>query len=130
MKQLQQEGYAIFVVVGSLPDCIGDQVLANTLVSQVRKPHLINQSNDPNAFSGMDPNERQDLENALKASLADDQDDQQSLQMAIAMSMSECTVRPGPSRLTGPSLEVNRDPDDDDLQRALQMSMEQFRQGN
>jgi ataxin-3 len=129
LTQLQQEGYAIFVIIGELPDCTGDQVLANTLVSQARKPHLLNQPNANSTLEELDPNERRDLEDALKASLADDQEDQQSLQIAIEMSMSECTNLPGPSGVSGPAPPTEiKDDDEDDLQKALQMSMDQFRQ--
>uniref|UniRef100_A0A671QX15 ubiquitinyl hydrolase 1 n=1 Tax=Sinocyclocheilus anshuiensis TaxID=1608454 RepID=A0A671QX15_9TELE len=41
LAQLQQEGYSIFVIRGSLPECEADQILRIMRVEQQQRPKLI-----------------------------------------------------------------------------------------
>uniref|UniRef100_A0A8C1WQ10 ubiquitinyl hydrolase 1 n=1 Tax=Cyprinus carpio TaxID=7962 RepID=A0A8C1WQ10_CYPCA len=47
LAQLQQEGYSIFVIRGSLPECEADQILRIMQVEQQQRPKLIGEDEKP-----------------------------------------------------------------------------------
>uniref|UniRef100_T1J0L3 Ataxin-3 homolog n=1 Tax=Strigamia maritima TaxID=126957 RepID=T1J0L3_STRMM len=71
LAQLQQEGYSIFIVQGSLPDCEADNVLRLTSAVQVTKPRLISQvkTQHESKNSGSDKKSEDDADAQLDAAL-------------------------------------------------------------
>ena len=149
LKQLQQEGYSIFVVVGSLPQCASDQVLANTLISQTQKPKLLsetafNGSSKIDSFATEMPferimNDQKNLQDVIQMSLdmsEDQANEDLDLELAIALSMNndDAAKKEEPMASTSsfsssssrPAILSEQDFEEEQLQRALKISLEQF----
>nr|CAD7424845.1 unnamed protein product [Timema monikensis] len=105
LAQLQQEGYSIFVVFGSFPECDVDQLLHLVPAVQTTKPRLINNpSKVLGSTNSKDSEEDQELQKALKLSLAqegseeelvlpspgiEDPEDFKNLQKALSLSLQK-----------------------------------------
>lgn len=108
LAQLRNEGYAIFVVFGNLPECAADEALKNNPVTPVPKPSLrtaISNENDPEIQAALQlslkdedsaftpETEDRDLQEALRLSLQNynsspEEDDEEALlRKAINMSL-------------------------------------------
>ncbi|RWS04393.1 ataxin-3-like protein [Dinothrombium tinctorium] len=87
LTQLQQEGYAIFIVNGILPSCKSDQILSNIKISQPEKPRLVMKIKR-NAVETEEKSENKDLETAIALSLETKaEDERKQLEAAIALSL-------------------------------------------
>nr|CAD7399849.1 unnamed protein product [Timema poppensis] len=105
LAQLQQEGYSIFVVFGSFPECDVDQLLHLVPAVQTTKPRLINNpSKVLGSTNSKDSEEDRELQKALKLSLAqegseeelvlpspgiEDPEDFKNLQKALSLSLQK-----------------------------------------
>lgn len=124
LAQLQQEGYSIFVVFGSFPECEADALLTLVPAVQSVKPQSLAPTKCQNVSSVVSnhvTSSEEDLQRALRLSLGpqDSQEEIQqeqdaSWQVAISLSM-------GNSGTTSDESKVNQD--DLDLQKALCLSL-------
>lgn len=113
LAQLQQEGYSIFVVFGTLPECAADEVLKKNPAIPIIKPSVV-----PKTVSKT--NEEEELQRALEMSLSDNSqqstskltEDEAELQKALRLS------------LQGFSQESDSDSEEAQLRKAVQMSLE------
>jgi len=122
LTQLQSEGYSIFIVIGSLPDCEADSVLKIAPVIQTSptrssRPQTNRGKTPPTDSSDMDLAMRA----AMEASRNEIDDDDSSLQRAMEMSL-----RSAPANSTRLQFEPNVIGLDEDasLRRALALSLE------
>ncbi|PNF30246.1 hypothetical protein B7P43_G01247 [Cryptotermes secundus] len=124
LAQLQQEGYSIFVVFGTFPECEADALLTLVPAVQSVKPQSLAPLKGQNVSSVASNHERsseEDLQRALKLSLGSQESREEtepeqdaSLQVAISRSMGN----------SGTTLNKSKDNRDDlDLQKALCLSL-------
>ncbi|XP_046582284.1 ataxin-3-like [Haliotis rubra] len=85
LTQLQQEGYAIYIIVGKLPNSEADQLLKMIPAVQPIKPTLINEAAETSDQSGDGDME---LQRAIEESRRLVENDDTMLQKALKMSMS------------------------------------------
>ncbi|KAF8796909.1 Ataxin-3 like protein [Argiope bruennichi] len=89
LAQLQDGGYAIFIVDGKLPECTADALLRVTPAVQREKPCLISELKAPYGVS-QEEDEDKALNDALTQTLAESiQMEDDCLQAALSMSLSE-----------------------------------------
>ncbi|CAH1395501.1 unnamed protein product [Nezara viridula] len=139
IAQLQQEGYSIFIVIGSLPDCPADEELKKFPAVKVPKPLP--------KKTPVKTQQEFELEKAIKLSLGMPVDkDEEDLQAAIELSLREETQDPSldhaiklslqldPSQQAGgdPGSSKEKNPesfessieDSEELQGAIKLSLE------
>ncbi|XP_016117536.1 ataxin-3-like [Sinocyclocheilus grahami] len=99
LAQLQQEGYSIFVIRGSLPECEADQILRIMRVEQQQRPKLIGedeaqrmsvqQTSDPGHTTDEVLLDEEELRKALSLSRQgmEVEDEEADLRRAIQLSM-------------------------------------------
>lgn len=139
LAQLQQEGYSIFIVIGSLPDCPADEELKKFPAVKVSKPVP--------KKTPVKTQQEFELEKAIKLSLGMPVDkDEEDLQAAIELSLREESQDPSLdhaiklSLQLDPSQQAGGDPgsskeknakslgssieDDEELQGAIRLSLE------
>uniref|UniRef100_A0A8C1HT24 ubiquitinyl hydrolase 1 n=1 Tax=Cyprinus carpio carpio TaxID=630221 RepID=A0A8C1HT24_CYPCA len=101
LAQLQQEGYSIFVIRGSLPECEADQILRIMQVEQQQRPKLI----------GEDEAQRVSVQQVSEPGHTADEvlldEDEEELRKALALSRRGVEV----------------EDEEADLRRAIQLSM-------
>lgn len=86
LKQLQTEGYSIFIVRGTLPSCEADEILAIYPAVQTNKSQVFKESDQrSDKFNASDP----ELQWALQQSLISDEEEDASLQRALQLSSLE-----------------------------------------
>ncbi|XP_077989042.1 ataxin-3-like [Glandiceps talaboti] len=111
LAQLQQEGYSIFVVVGTLPECDADQILQVMTVTQTHRPKLLselkkesNKASTSSSASSSSPHKvnLNDLQKALEANRQflepdDEKSEEEQLEAAIRLSLEgeEESSKPG-----------------------------------
>jgi len=123
LTQLQSEGYSIFIVNGSLPDCEADSILRFAPVVQTSpvrsaRPQSNRNKTPPTDSSDMDLAMR----HAIEASRNEIDDEDSSLQRAMEMSL-----RSAPTQLVfPPDVGALGGDEDDSLKRALALSLEAF----
>uniref|UniRef100_A0A8C1E9C0 ubiquitinyl hydrolase 1 n=1 Tax=Cyprinus carpio carpio TaxID=630221 RepID=A0A8C1E9C0_CYPCA len=102
LAQLQQEGYSIFVIRGSLPECEADQILRIMRVEQQQRPKLI----------GEDEAQRMSVQQVSDPGHTADEvlldEDEEELRKALALSRQGMEV----------------EDEEADLRRAIQLSMQ------
>ncbi|XP_030765656.1 ataxin-3-like [Sitophilus oryzae] len=111
LAQLRNEGYSIFIVSGTLPECTADEVLKNNPVRRGARP-------DP--FQASVSNESDsDVQAALRLSLQDNSDpadspdtDERELQEALRLSLQTANNSP------------EEDDEDSLLRKAISMSLQ------
>ena len=126
LTQLQQEGYAIFIVNGILPSCNADNVLSQNPVVQTQKPQLLTESSksiqlNPNEVEFTrqvsDENEKRQLERVLQMSIESNYEaEKRQLEAALALSL-ESTNKTTPNPIVFNS-------EEEMLDAALKMSLE------
>ncbi|XP_071519535.1 ataxin-3-like isoform X4 [Panulirus ornatus] len=126
LTQLQHEGYSIFVVDGQLPPSEADETLRLHPAQQTTRPRLLSEVSDEARISKEDS----ELKAVLAASLAkvgpsvdntsrpSRQEDYDNLQAAIQMSLQGTN-----HGKAGTASRTQVHSDDDDLERALQLSL-------
>lgn len=88
LTQLQQEGYSIFIITGSLPSCEADQLLRLMPAVQTVKPRLLSEIKDKEKQPDpADDEEDLVLREALEASRSMIESDDSALQHALRMSL-------------------------------------------
>lgn len=104
LKQLQQEGYSIFVVNGILPACHADNVLATQRVVQTEKPRLLAdiakktnaENNSETTLKRQDSftdAEARELQRVLQMSIESNAESERlQLEAALALSLQETSV--------------------------------------
>lgn len=144
MTQLQHEGYSIFIVDGDLPPCEADAILANTRVTQVKKP-VSSRTSKKSAVrlveaatigsDGFTDEERQQFKESIESSQRSRQEEEKrQLEVALSLSLSQeasqsTAVEPIPSSsLSRTALTTQTDfMTDEELQQleeAMKMSLE------
>ncbi|XP_013089684.1 ataxin-3-like [Biomphalaria glabrata] len=103
LKQLVEEGYSIFIVVGNLPDCEADQLLRLVPAVQPVKPRLLNEKETETVDGGGE--EDRALKEALRISKELNDNDDTALQKALQLSMEGYAQSCSSSQLK-PSLET------------------------
>ncbi|XP_069686497.1 ataxin-3-like isoform X2 [Periplaneta americana] len=134
LAQLQQEGYSIFVVFGSFPECEADTLLRLVPAVQTVKPRPlapVKSQTLTSLASSHNQSSEEDLQRALRLSLGpqEDQDagpsqskdsqDDLDLQRALRLSLKGNEQGPSSSN----SLDSNKD-DEEELQKALRLSLQ------
>jgi len=140
LSQLQQEGYSIFIVNGSLPDCEADPILRLVPATQAQPPRLIREQRKK-ALENANSIVEDDLaiQAAIEASRNEIDDEDSSLQRAMAASLmtagehdfgvaAQLSLFDVPSSLTSASASttstVDEDHENESLRRALELSLQ------
>jgi hypothetical protein len=101
LSQLQHEGYSIFIVDGVLPQCEGDLVLANTRVTQTKKPpSKTDRKSKPEAVrlveeatvgsDGFTDEERKQFRSSIETSQKTvEEEERRQLEVALSLSLSQ-----------------------------------------
>ncbi|XP_069493945.1 ataxin-3 isoform X2 [Ambystoma mexicanum] len=110
LAQLQQEGYSIFVIKGTLPDCEADQLLQMIRVQQAQRPKLIGEEI---AQSSDERLQQTDTDQATETCVTYSEtnaldEDEENLQKALALSRQE----------------IDMEDEEADLRRAIQLSIQ------
>lgn len=120
LTQLQSEGYSIFIVIGSLPDCEADSVLRIAPAVQTSPVRSIRAQSGTRKTPPIDSSDMDlTMRAALEASRNEIDDEDSSLQRAMEMSL-----RSAPGHSVGPFNFEELDNEDESLKRALALSME------
>ena len=128
LKQLQEEGYSIFIVNGILPDSQADQVLSNVRVTQAAKPYSAPVKTDAvrmveeatRGSDGFTDEERLQFERTIAMSMSSHEEEERR-QLEIAMAMSLDTPSSSSGTTEGAYSHLT---DDEMLDAALKMSLE------
>lgn len=102
LKQLQEEGYSIFIVRGDFPECEADMLLKIAPVVQNVKPRLINENTSVSKGQPMDEDDDQELRKVLAKSRLENEHDDQALQKALQLSMEGYVWEPEASGTASP----------------------------
>ncbi|XP_074647980.1 ataxin-3-like isoform X2 [Tubulanus polymorphus] len=122
LAQLQQEGYSIFLIVGTLPECEADQLLMTMAAVPKVNPKLIHVAQQSSGTAGQSAGavSQDDLQRALRQSMEDDDHLQEAMRVSMEEDSKQDKSLQSLLRLTADEAE------EQELQRALQMSMEGF----
>lgn len=95
LKQLQNEGYSIFIVYGTLPDCNADQVLSKIRVTQSQPPKLLTENKSKRTRNeSLTEEERRELDKVLQMSMdATDENEKRELERVLAMSLRDASAQ-------------------------------------
>uniref|UniRef100_A0A672K071 ubiquitinyl hydrolase 1 n=1 Tax=Sinocyclocheilus grahami TaxID=75366 RepID=A0A672K071_SINGR len=87
LAQLQQEGYSIFVIRGSLPECEADQILRIMRVEQQQRPKLIGEDEAQRCTDRHHMTYRTRQESSPSSCGMEVEDEEADLRRAIQLSM-------------------------------------------
>lgn len=139
LKQLQNEGYSIFIVYGTLPDCNADQVLSKIIVTQSQPPKLLTETKSKRERNeSLTEEERRELDRVLQMSMdATDENERRELERVLAMSLQDGVAQTSRQSNEAPSTEDQSSPalehastsmefqtEEEMLDAALKMSLE------
>ncbi|XP_005100952.1 ataxin-3 [Aplysia californica] len=103
LTQLQQEGYSIFIITGSLPSCEADQLLRLMPAVQTVKPRLLTEKEGGiDGAEGAEDDEDDALKEALRVSKEMIEHDDSALQQALQMSLEGYHMVPTFSNISSP----------------------------
>jgi len=124
LAQLQTEGYTIFLVVGTLPDCDADLVLQAVPAVQSVRPRLLSEIQGSGSSGQGSGGGRGGLGSGTSG-----RDEEADIEAALALSLAENVAAPGggPARIDDLELQralgrAQQAPIDEELEMALNMS--------